>query len=174
VSHADLRESIEALAARYPRPRSAIMPALHLVQDSRGCLSKALMEEIAEILDVAPVHVYEIATYYSMFRTEPVGRYHIQLCNNVSCMLRGANRLLAHMERKLGIRNGETTADGLFTLSTVECLGACEGAPMMQLNRQYLHNLSEAGIDELLDDLRRKGLDAEAGVATASDTEGVT
>jgi len=168
----ELRAKIDAAAARYPNRRSAIMPALHLAQDSEEHLTKPIMEEIAEILDVAPIHVYEIATFYTMFRTDQVGRYHIQLCNNVSCMLLGANRLLERMEKKLGIKNGETTADGRFTLSTVECLGSCDTAPMLQLNDRYIENLTEPSLDELLDSLADQAPAIEPTVVPDPDSTG--
>nr|WP_272871518.1 NADH-quinone oxidoreductase subunit NuoE [Ruegeria lacuscaerulensis] len=148
---------IEAAAARYPDQRSAIMPALYIAQKERGVLTGEVLEEVADILGVERIWVYELATFYTLYHTEQVGRFHLQLCNNLSCMLRGAEELQAHMEQVLGIEKGGTTGDGLFTLSTVECLGACEMAPVMQVGDDYHGNLDAARIDELLTALRNTG-----------------
>ncbi|WP_214652655.1 NADH-quinone oxidoreductase subunit NuoE [Ruegeria lacuscaerulensis] len=153
----DMRMRIEAAAARYPDQRSAIMPALYIAQKERGVLTGEVLEEVADILGVERIWVYELATFYTLYHTEQVGRFHLQLCNNLSCMLRGAEELQAHMEQVLGIEKGGTTGDGLFTLSTVECLGACEMAPVMQVGDDYHGNLDAARIDELLTALRNTG-----------------
>lgn len=160
----DLREKIEAAAARYPDQRSAIMPALMIAQAEHGHLPGEVLEEVADILGVERIWVYELATFYTLFHTEPVGMFHLQLCDNVSCLLRGAETLLKHMEEALGIEKGGTTPDGLFTLSTVECLGACEMAPMMQVGDDYHGNLDTERIDQLLDKLR-----ATAGQPASAD-----
>ncbi len=149
-----MREQIETAAARYPDRRSAIMPALLIAQKAHGHLPGPVLEEVADILGVERIWVYELATFYTLFHTEPIGRYHLQLCDNIACMLCGAERLLAHMETVLGISKGETTPDGLFTLSTVECLGACEMAPVMQVGDDYHGNLDAARLDALLGSLR--------------------
>lgn len=149
-----MREKIEEAAARYPDQRSAIMPALLIAQEEHGHLPGPVLEEVADILKVARIWVYELATFYTLFHTEPVGMFHLQLCDNVSCMLCGSEELLNHLETVLGIRKGETTPDGLFTLSTVECLGACEMAPVMQVGDDYHANLDVARINALLDSLR--------------------
>jgi NADH-quinone oxidoreductase subunit E len=149
-----MREKIEEAAARYPDRRSAIMPALLIAQEEHGHLPGPVLEEVAEILGVERIWVYELATFYTLFHTEPVGRFHLQLCDNVSCMLCGSEDLLKHLETTLGIGKGETTADGLFTLSTVECLGACEMAPVMQVGDDYHGNLDVARLDALLQGLR--------------------
>ena len=130
------------------------MPALMIAQDEHGHLPGPVLEEVAEILGVERIWVYELATFYTLFHTEPVGRFHLQLCDNVSCMLCGSEDLLKHLETTLGIGKGETTADGLFTLSTVECLGACEMAPVMQVGDDYHGNLDVARLDALLQGLR--------------------
>jgi NADH-quinone oxidoreductase subunit E len=154
---ARLKEPIEAFSRRYPVRRSAIMPALYLAQAEYGYLSREVMEAVAEVLQVSPVQVYEIATFYSMFHTTPVGRHHLQVCTNVSCMLLGAERLLAHIEQALGLKAGESSPDGLFTLSCVECLGSCDTAPVMQVNNEpYCENLSEQRIDGILQALREE------------------
>lgn len=151
----DMRARIEAAAAHYPDRRSAIMPALMIAQREHGYLPGKVLEEVAEILGVERIWIYELATFYTLFHTEPVGRFHLQLCDNVSCLLRGADRLLAHMEAALGVEKGGTTPDGLFTLSTVECLGACEQAPVMQVGDDYHGNLDADRVDALLDELRQ-------------------
>ncbi|MBB3350837.1 NADH-quinone oxidoreductase subunit E [Rhizobium sp. BK049] len=149
-----IREKIEEAAARYPDQRSAIMPALLIAQEEHGHLPGPVLEEVAEILGVERIWVYELATFYTLFHTEPVGMFHLQLCNNVSCMLCGSEDLLDHLETMLGIRKGGTTPDGLFTLSTVECLGACEMAPVMQVGDDYHAHLDVARVNALLDRLR--------------------
>ncbi len=149
-----MREKIEAVTARYPDRRSAIMPALHIAQEQYGHLPGEVQEEVADILGVERIWVYELATFYTLFHTEPIGMFHIQLCDNLSCMLRGSEALLEHMETALGIQNGETTPDGLFTLSTVECLGACEMAPMLQVGDDFHGDLNTARIDQLFKRLR--------------------
>ena len=149
-----MREEIEAAAARYPERRSAIMPALMIAQKEHGHLPGPVLEDVAEILGVERVWVYELATFYTLFHTEPIGRFHLQLCDNVSGMLCGSEALLKHLETTLGIRKGETTPDGAFTLSTVECLGACEMAPVMQVGDDYHGNLDTARLDALLESVR--------------------
>ncbi|MFF0951533.1 NADH-quinone oxidoreductase subunit NuoE [Rhizobium leguminosarum] len=149
-----MREKIKEAAARYPDQRSAIMPALLIAQREHGHLPGQVLEEVADTLGVERIWVYELATFYTLFHTEPVGKFHLQLCDNVSCMLCGAEDLLKHLETALAIRKGDTTPDGLFTLSTVECLGACEMAPVMQVGDDYHGALDVARIDALLDNLR--------------------
>jgi len=149
-----MREKIKAAAARYPNQRSAIMPALLIAQKEHGYLPGPVLEEVADILGVERMWVYELATFYTLFHTEPVGLFHLQLCDNVSCMLCGSEDLLKRLETALGIKKGETTPDGLFTLSTVECLGACEMAPVMQVGDDYHGNLDVARVNALLDNLR--------------------
>ncbi|HXV31063.1 MAG TPA: NADH-quinone oxidoreductase subunit NuoE, partial [Sinorhizobium sp.] len=163
-----MREEIEAAAARYPDRRSAIMPALLIAQAAHGHLPGPVLEEVADILGVERIWVYELATFYTLFHTEPVGRFHLQLCDNVSCMLCGAEDLLKHLETALGISKGETTPDRLFTLSTVECLGACEMAPVMQVGDEYHGNLDAARLDTLLANLRAAAAGPAADVEHAA------
>ncbi len=154
---ARLKAPIEEFVLRYSTRRSAIMPALTLAQAECGYLSREAMEAVADILGIAPVQVYEIATFYSMYHTEKKGKHHIQVCTNVSCMLLGAERLLSHIEQRLGIKTGESTPDGFFSLSAVECLGSCNTAPVMQVNNEPYHeNLSEERIDKVIETLRQK------------------
>jgi len=152
------RQQIQELADLYPHARSAVMPALHLVQANAAgsYLSRETLREVADCLQVPPMMVLEIATFYSLFNSKPIGRYHLQLCTNIACMLRGAERLKAHLEQQLEIKSGETSADGLFTLSSVECLGACEQAPMLQLNEEYRGYLDEQQLDRLISNAREE------------------
>ncbi|MFQ5534424.1 MAG: NADH-quinone oxidoreductase subunit NuoE [Sphingomonadales bacterium] len=154
-----LKEKIEEIATRYPNRRSAIMPALFLAQEENGHLSGEVLRKVADILDVAEIWVYEVATFYSLFHIEPLGKFHIQLCTNVSCLLSQAGGLLAYLEKRLGIAPGDTTDDGLFTLSTVECLGSCDTAPVLMVNDAYFENMSERRVDEMLDDLTARARD---------------
>ena len=130
------------------------MPILDLAQrQSGGWLPKAAMDPVAGMLDMPPIRVYEVASFYTMFHTEPVGKFHIQLCTNVSCLLSRSTPLLEHLKQRLQIGAGETTADGLYTLTTVECLGSCDTAPVLMVNEVYHENMSEQRIDTLLDQL---------------------
>ncbi|CAK0751413.1 NADH:quinone oxidoreductase subunit E [Gammaproteobacteria bacterium] len=153
---APVREEIDRWITKYPpdRKQSAVMAALRVVQDDNGgWLSRAHLEAVARYLDIPPIAVYEVATFYSMYDLEPVGRHKVCVCTNISCMLRGSDEVMAHLSQRLGIKPGETTADGRFTLREVECLGACVGAPMMQIGRQYHENLTSERIDRILDNL---------------------
>jgi NADH-quinone oxidoreductase subunit E len=167
----DMREKIEAAAARYPNRRSAIMPALLIAQKEHGYLPGPVLEEVADILGVERIWVYELATFYTLFHTEPVGMFHLELCDNVSCMLRGSEEVLRHLEAALGIKKGGSTPDGLFTLSTVECLGACEMAPVMQVGDDYYGDLDIGRVDALLERLRaaaRRAIGTDLAAACAS------
>ncbi len=148
-------EEVDRIVARYPQPRGALMPLLHLAQDTHGYLTPAAETWIAERLGLTPSFVHGVATFYTMYRTAECGKYLIQLCTTVSCMLRGSDEVLAHIKDKFGIENGETTADGLFTLMTVECLGSCGTAPMMQVNDDYYEDLDLQRVDAILDALAR-------------------
>jgi NADH-quinone oxidoreductase subunit E len=145
-------EKIKALADLYPNQRSQIMGALWIVQRARAWkLTKADLEEVAELLEISPVEVQAVATFYSMYNViEPMGRYHIQVCQNLPCTLLGAESLIEHLEKVLGIKPGETTADKKFSISTVECLGSCGTAPMMQINDDYYESLTVEKLDEIL------------------------
>ena len=152
-----VREELDHWVGRFPegRQRSAIIAGLRAAQhENHGYLEPALMDAVAAYLDVPPVQVYEVATFYSMFETTVVGRHCVSLCTNVSCMLRGAEDLVAHVERKLGIRVGESTADGrIFLKREEECLAACCGAPMMMVDHEYFEDLTPERVDEILDGL---------------------
>ncbi len=150
-------EEIEHWKARFPegRERSAVIAALHAAQhENHGFLTKELMDGVADYLGLPPIQVYEVATFYSMFQTQPVGRNDVAICTNVSCMLRGADDLVAHVEKKLGIKLGESTEDGrIFLKQEEECLAACCGAPMMMVNHVYHENLTIEKVDDILDGL---------------------
>ena len=150
----ELKEKVEVFVGRYPNRRSAIMPALYLAQAEHGHLSGDVLLEVADVLDVPEIWVYELATFYDMFHTEPVGKFHIHVCTNISCLLLEAEGIVAHLENRLGIDRGDTTPDGLFTLATAECLGSCDTAPVLQVNNVFYENLSEKRIDEILDELK--------------------
>ncbi len=145
------KKDIEAALGKYPNRKSAVMDALRAAQKDKGYIAKDDMEEIASILEMQAVEVNAAAAFYTMYNVDrPVGKYHIQVCRNISCSLLGAEHLIKHMETALAIKTGETTPDKRFTLSTVECLGSCGTAPMMQINDDYHENLTEAKIDEIL------------------------
>lgn len=152
------RHVIDGWLKRYPadQRRSAVLAALREVQhENGGYLTVALMDAVAEYLGLAPMAVYEVATFYSMLETRPVGRHNVAICTNISCMLRGADDIVAHVERKLGIKTGESTADGrIYLKCEEECLAACCGAPMMQVNHRYHENLTVERVDEILDGLK--------------------
>ncbi len=149
------REEIDSWRAKFPegRQRSAIIAALHATQhQNEGFLTRELMEAVAEYIEIPAIQVFEVAAFYSMFETEPCGRHSISVCTNISCMLRGGEKLVGHLESKLGIKVGESTPDGKFHLKKEEeCLAACTGAPMMMVDHKYYENLTPAVIDEILD-----------------------
>jgi NADH-quinone oxidoreductase subunit E len=147
---------IDHWVTKYPpeRRQSAVMAALRIVQENHdGWLSQAHLEAVAAYLEVPLIAVQEVATFYSMYELAPVGRHKVSVCTNVSCMLRGSDEVIAHLSKRLGIKPGETTADGRITLREVECLGACIGAPMMQIGRKYHENLTAERIDRIIDSL---------------------
>jgi NADH-quinone oxidoreductase subunit E len=146
------------LVARYPegKQKSALLPVLHLAQDSfGGWLSSETMDYVAELLRIAPIEVYEVATFYSMYNLKPVGKYMFEVCQTGPCMLRGSDDIISYIGEKLSIKPGETSADGLFTLKTVECLGACGYAPMMQLGKNYREHLTKEKVDAIIDECRK-------------------
>ena len=150
------KADIDNWIAKYPvdQKQSAVMAALRIVQDQNGgYLTHDLIEAVAEYLDMQPIAVYEVATFYSMYELKPVGRHKICVCTNISCMLCGSDQVVDHLQSKLGIKLGETTADGRFTLKEVECLGACVNAPMLQIGNQYHENLTPEKLDQILDSL---------------------
>ncbi|MDY7101717.1 MAG: NAD(P)H-dependent oxidoreductase subunit E [Actinomycetota bacterium] len=142
------------IVGRYPRARSALIPLCHLAQEQDGWLSPEAMEHIAELVGCTPAEVLGTASFYEMFKLEPVGQYLVNICTNISCQLLGARELLHHAEESLGIRPGNTTSDGLFTLEDVECIAACTEAPCMQVNYRYFMRLSHEDFDAVIADLR--------------------
>jgi NADH-quinone oxidoreductase subunit E len=152
-----VREEIDHWKARFPegRQRSAVISALHAVQhENDGYLTAELMDAVAEYLELPNIQVYEVATFYSMFQTKPVGRHNVAICTNISCMLRGAEEVVEHVESKLGIRLGESTEDGrIYLKKEEECLAACCGAPMMMVDHKYHENLTLEQVDNILDGL---------------------
>ncbi|HEX7096291.1 MAG TPA: NAD(P)H-dependent oxidoreductase subunit E [Acidimicrobiales bacterium] len=142
------------IISRYPVKKSALIPLLHLAQEQDGWVTEEAMEHIAELIDCTPAEVLGTCTFYEMFKREPVGRYLINICTNISCQLLGAEELLHHAERRLGVKAGGTTDDGLFTLEDVECIAACTEAPCLQVNYRYVNRVTPEGFDQLIDDLR--------------------
>ena len=149
----------EALMARYPQARSALVPMLHVLQEQDGHLSDDGMRHLAELLDVTPAEVLGTASFYEMFKRREVGRYLIGVCAGISCMLLGGTELLDHAEEALGVRTGATTGDGVFTLERMECLAACGGAPCFQANYRYFENVSHGDFDRIVAALRAGELD---------------
>lgn len=150
------REEIDHWVAKYPseQKQSAVMAALFIVQDQNGgWLTTELMDAVAQYLDMDKIHVYEVATFYSMYEHKPVGKHKICVCTNISCMVCGSGEVVNHLEDKLKIKLGETTEDKRFTLREVECLGACSGAPMLQIGENYYENLDPDKIDKIIDSL---------------------
>lgn len=143
-------------AAKYPKRKSAILPALTIANRQVGHLNDAIYREIADTIKVPFVEVAEAATFYTLFPKKPRGKYLIQVCHNISCALMGADSLTGYLEQKLGINKGETTKDYVFTLITVECLGSCATAPMMQINEDFHENLTRDKVDKILEELRAK------------------
>ncbi len=155
VARADIDRWIE----KYPedQKQSAVMAALRIVQDENdGSITTDLMDEVAAYLDMPPISVYEVATFYSMYEREPVGRHKLCVCTNISCMLKNSKGVVDHLEERLGIGLGEVTEDGMFSLKEVECLGACVNAPVMQIGEHYHEHLNPEKIDRLLDELRQE------------------
>ena len=154
------RSEIDRWVAKFPegRQRSALLSALQVVQhENKGYLTRDIMDAVAEYLKLQPIEVYEVATFYSMFETKPVGRHSISVCTNISCMLRGADDIVNHLEQRLGIKLGESSDDGKFYLKMEEeCLAACCGAPMMMVNHQYYENLTAQKVDKIIEKLEKQ------------------
>ena len=157
VLSAHVREEIDRWAARFPegRHRSAVIGALHAAQhENDGYLSVEILNGVADYMQLPTIQVYEVATFYSMFQTQPVGRHNVAICTNVSCMLRGSDDIVEHVEKKLGIKLGESTEDGrIYLKKEEECLAACCGAPMMMVDHKYHENLTPEMVDDILDGL---------------------
>ena len=143
--------------AKFPegKQKSALLSVLHMAQAHFGYLSEPVMDYVARLLHLLPIEVYEVATFYSMYDTKPVGKVKLEVCRTGPCMIEGAEKIVSYIENKLGIKDGETTADGIFTLKTVECLGACGYAPMLQAGEKFHEHLTEAKVDELIEAYRK-------------------
>lgn len=156
--------AIDVWIAKFPadKKKSAVIMALRIVQDEYGFLYKELLDKVANYLELPYVAVYEVASFYSMYKLKPTGKYHIKICNSISCMLCGSANIVSYLEKKLNIKRGETTADGKYTLDYAECLGACCGGPVMIINdKRYHENMTEAEVDKILDSLEQE--DAKHG-----------
>lgn len=151
-----VKNKISELKGKFPEKRSAILPAMHVVLEEVGYYNRDILKQVAELLALSEMEVSETVSFYTYFPKEGVGKYHIQVCTNLSCMLLGAEGLLQYLQEKLHIKTGETTADGLFTLTAVECLGSCGTAPVMQINQTYYENLTKTKVDKIIDDLRTR------------------
>ncbi len=150
-------EKVNELISRYPegKQKSALLPILHLAQEQfSGWLDTPVMDYVASLLNISPIEVYEVASFYSMYNLKPVGKYMFEVCHTGPCMINGSDDIIKYIGEKLSIKPGETTADGLFTLKTVECLGACGYAPMMQLGKHYREHLTKEKVDEIVDECR--------------------
>ncbi len=152
-------KKVDEIVARYPagKQKSALLPVLHLAQDEfGGWLSAETMDYVAGLLKLEPIEVYEVATFYSMYNLKPVGRYVFEVCQTGPCMLKGCDEIIEHIKRRLNIKVGETTPDGMFTLKTAECLGACGYAPMMLLGKYFREHLTPERVDQIIDECRQK------------------
>lgn len=149
-----LIKKINEIAEQFPEKGSALLPSLHVIQDEFGWVPYKAVRQLADILEIAPNKIYGVLTFYTMFNTEPVGKFHIQICRNISCSLMGSKNIVEHVSNKLHIEPGETTKDGEFSLSLVECLGACGSAPVMMINDTYHENLTEEKVDKILESLQ--------------------
>ncbi len=149
---------VREIIARYPegKQKSALLPVLHLAQEVYGWLSPETMDYVASLLQIEPIEVYEVATFYSMYNLKPVGKYLFEVCQTGPCMISGSDDIVEYIKHRLGINVGETTPDGLFTLKTVECLGACGYAPMMQLGKHYKEHLTREKVDQIIEDCRKQ------------------
>lgn len=149
-------KKVQEIIARYPegKQKSALIPLLHLAQEEWGWLSAEAMDYVAELLALTPIEVYEVATFYSMYNLKPVGKHLFEVCQTGPCMLRGSDEIISYIKEKLDIKVGDTTKDGLFTLKTVECLGACGYAPMMQMGKFYKEHLTKEKVDKIIEECR--------------------
>jgi len=157
----DRLKQFEDIKKRYPegKHKSALLPILHLVQEDHGWLPVEAMDEVAEVLDIKPIEVYEVATFYTMFHVKPVGKYVLEICRTGPCCLVGAESIIQYLKEKLNVEEGETTQDGLFTIKPVECLASCGTGPVLQIGPDYKYheNLTKEKIDSLIDELMSKG-----------------
>ncbi len=150
-------QKIEEIKKKYPEQKAAIMPVLWMAQKKFGWISDEVMQYVANLLNLPLSHVKGVVSFYTMYFKKPMGKYHIQVCTNVSCMLLGGEEIFMHLSDKLGIKNLEVTKDGLFSLEEVECMGACGGAPMIAINEDYYENVDISKVDEIIDKLAKNG-----------------
>ena len=163
-------DEIEAILNRFPRKKSAVLPLMHLAQEEYGHLSRDAMRAVAEVLDLDPTHILSLAGFYSMYYEEPVGTYVLEICNDLACALRGADEFVNMVCRKLDVPVEGTTNDGMFTVKTVMCLGACDRAPMLQCNYKFAENLDEEKFDALVEEWRNEArAEAENGSGSRSE-----
>jgi NADH-quinone oxidoreductase subunit E len=146
---------VEQILSRYPNRQAALIPVLHVYQDEHGWISEEIMQVVAERLGLSAAHVKGVVTFYTLFNQHPVGKHQVWVCRTLSCALKGADSVLSHCEKRLGVHAGETTKDGKITLRTAECLAACGQGPMMQVDKAYHENLTLADVDRILDELQR-------------------
>ena len=154
-------DKVNEIISRYPsgKQKSALLPVLHVAQDSfGGWLDAPVMDYVASLLNIEPIEVYEVASFYSMYNLKPVGKYMFEVCQTGPCMVNGSDNIIEYIKQKLNIKVGETTADGMFTLKTVECLGACGYAPMMQLGKNYREHLTKEKVDAIIDECRNNAI----------------
>jgi NADH-quinone oxidoreductase subunit E len=156
------RERIPTIVARYPEKRAALLPLLWIVQEEHGYVSEEAMTEVAGLLDLTPPQVFQTISFYTMYNTKPIGKFHIQVCRSLMCALVGTDNVTRWIESKLGIKLGETTPDKMFTLKQVECLASCATGPMMQINDDYYESLTQDKVNRILDDLKRDGRSSQA------------
>ncbi len=147
-------KQFDEVVSRYPETKSAVIPVLYMAQKEFGFLSQEAIEYVAKLMDIPAARLYGIVTFYTMLNMNPVGRHHLQVCRTLPCALLGSERITNYLKKKLGINLGETTPDGRFTLSEVECLASCDTAPVMQINDDYCENLSEEKIDKVFENLK--------------------
>lgn len=150
------QKTFEGLLTRYPNKQAALLPALWLAQNQHGYLPLDAQETVAKLLDLSPAHVFGVVSFYTMFKSKPVGKYHLQLCRTLSCALRGSDDIIEHVQKRLNISNGQTTKDGKFSLELVECLASCGTAPAMAVNETFAENLTIDKINQLLDQLQKE------------------
>lgn len=148
-------KKVSELKAKYPQPQSAVMPILYLVQEEHGHISDAAVDWISEQVGISPAHVMELVTFYTMYRKEPLGKYHIQVCRTLSCGLCGAKKLMEYLHERLGVEPKQVTKDGMFSYEHVECLGSCGTAPMCEINDTYFENLTPEKLKSVLDDIEK-------------------
>lgn len=167
---AQSKQQVARLLSRYPTKQAALLPVLHLAQEEFGHLPDEAIELVSRTLNVSPAHIFGVITFYTMFHREKPGRNELMVCTNISCMLRGGYDILKHIENRLGIKAGQTTSDGAFSIVEEECLAACANAPMMICGEKYFLDLTPAKVDAALDDLRRRWKETQQGTAADART----